>query len=89
MASSIVLLGMLSLFTARFASPSRMTFASLSTYEKKKWNNMATGHAVAQLFDALHYKPGRSRVRLLMVSLEFFIDIIHPATLLPRGRLSF
>ena len=49
---------------------------------------MATGHAVAQLFEVLRYKPGRSRVRLPMVSLEFFIVIIHPTTLLPWGRLS-
>jgi hypothetical protein len=32
---------------------------------------------------------GRSRVRFLMVSLEFFIDIIPPATLWPWGWLSF
>ena len=30
-------------------------------------------------------QAGRSRVRFLMVSLEFFIDIILPAALWPRG----
>jgi hypothetical protein len=29
-----------------------------------------------QLVEALYYKPGRSRVRFPIVSLEFFIDII-------------
>jgi hypothetical protein len=40
------------------------------------------GHALAQLFEAL-LRPGRSRVRFPMVSLEFFIDIILPAALWP------
>ena len=39
-----------------------------------------TGYAVAQLVEALRYKPGRSRV-----SLEFFIDIILQAALWPWG----
>jgi hypothetical protein len=33
-------------------------------------------HAVAQLAEALRYKPKKSRVRFPMVSLEIFIDII-------------
>jgi hypothetical protein len=36
------------------------------------------GHAVAQLVDALRYKP---EGRFPMVSLEFFIDIILQVTL--------
>jgi len=32
--------------------------------------------------------PGRSRLRFTMESLEFFIDLIRPATLWPWGRLS-
>jgi hypothetical protein len=32
------------------------------------------GYAVAQLVDALHYKPEGRGVRFPMVSLEFFID---------------
>ena len=31
---------------------------------------------MAQLNEALRYKPGSSRVRFPMMSLEFFIDII-------------
>jgi hypothetical protein len=46
-------------------------------------------HVVAQLVDALCYKTNeRSRVRFPIVSLEFFIDIIIPAALLPCGWLS-
>jgi len=33
-------------------------------------------------------QAGRSRFQFPMVSLEFFIDIILPAALWPRGRLS-
>ena len=43
------------------------------------------GHAVSQLVLALRYKPGRSRVRFLIVSLEFFIDMTLLAALWPRG----
>jgi hypothetical protein len=32
---------------------------------------------VMQLAEALRYNQGRSRVRFLIVSLKFFIDIIH------------
>jgi len=46
------------------------------------------GLAVAQLFEALRYRAGRSRVRLPIVSLEFFIDLILPAALRPWSRLS-
>jgi len=39
------------------------------------------GHAVAQLVEALRYKPEGRELRFPMVSLEFFIDIILPAAL--------
>jgi len=68
MTSSVVLLGMLFLFCSPIGIYKPMMIASVSTSEKKKkWNNMATGHVVARLFEALRYKPGRSRVRLPMV----------------------
>jgi len=44
--------------------------------------------ALAQLFEALRYLAGRSRVPLPMVSLEFFIDLILLAALCPWSRLS-
>jgi hypothetical protein len=43
------------------------------------------GHAVAQLVEALRYKPEKSRVQFPMVSLEIFIDITLPVTLWPWG----
>jgi len=39
---------------------------------------------MAQLAEALRYKP----VRFPMVSMEFFINIILPASPCPWGRLS-
>jgi hypothetical protein len=41
--------------------------------------------AVAQLAEALRYKIGRLRFRLLAESLRFFIDLILPAALWPLG----
>ena len=43
------------------------------------------GYAVAQLVEALLLQAGRSRVRFPIVSLEFIIDTILPASLWPRG----
>jgi hypothetical protein len=41
---------------------------------------LVVGNAVAQLVDALRYKP---EGRFPLLSLEFFIDIILPAALWP------
>ena len=43
------------------------------------------GHAVAQLVEALRYKSEGRRFNSLMVSLEFFIDVILLAALWPWG----
>jgi hypothetical protein len=53
---------------------------------KKPQNSFGEGAAVAQLVEALHYKP--EGVRFPMVSLEFFIGIILSAALWPWGRLT-
>ena len=46
---------------------------------------LARGGAVGS---GIALQAGRSRVRFVMVSLEFFIDLIHPAVLCPAGRPS-
>jgi len=43
---------------------------------------------VAQLVEALRYKPEGHGFKFLMLSLEFFIDIILLAALWPWGWLS-
>jgi len=53
----------------------------ISTGKKRTWGTLL----VAQLVEA---QVGRSRVRFPIVSLEFFIDVILPAALLPWGLLS-
>ena len=58
------------------------------SFQSDKNNGYFTGipvcifeYAVAQLVEALRYKPEGRGVRFPMVSLEFFIDIILPAAL--------
>jgi len=46
------------------------------------------GHAVALSVEALRYKPEGRGFDFRRCLLEFFIDIILPATLWPWGRLS-
>jgi hypothetical protein len=50
--------------------------------------SVSRGHPVAQLDEALCYKPGRSRVRFAMRSVDFSIHLILPAALRLWGRLS-
>jgi len=47
-------------------------------------NTTVLGHAVAQLVETA-LQAGRTRIRFPIVSLEFFIDTILPAALLPWG----
>ena len=47
-----------------------------------------SGRAVAQFVKGTALPAGRSRVRFLIVSLEFFIDIILLTALWPLGRLN-
>jgi hypothetical protein len=51
-------------------------------------STLTTGVRGSTVVEALWYKPERSRDRFPMVPLEFFIDIILPATLWPWGWLS-
>jgi hypothetical protein len=62
-------------------------FLEMDGFETKlmfnQYVNYDREHAVAQLVEALRYKPEDRRFQ--MVSLEFFIDIILPAALWTWG----
>jgi hypothetical protein len=58
-----------------------MTLFNIAYSYISNYSYFNQGHAVAQLVEALRYK----RVRFPLVSLAFFIDIIHPASLWPWG----
>ena len=57
---------------------------SLSVHHQES-NAVCRVQAVAQLVKALCYKPEGRGFDSLMISLEFFIDIIFPAALWPWG----